>query len=95
MNYIDRPHYIGQLMRWRNRDIIKVVTGVRRCGKSTVLEMFRNELRKTGVSEEQFVVLNFEDPDIPEFKAWKEAWGYIKPLLGKGKSIYNLGEKEI
>lgn len=88
MNYIDRPYYIKQLVRWKNHDLIKVVTGVRRCGKSTVLEIFRNELRKIGISDEQFVVLNFEDPDIPEFKTWKEAWGYIKPLLRTDDCTY-------
>lgn len=88
MNYIDRPYYIGQLERWRNRDLIKVVTGVRRCGKSTVLEMFRDELRKIGVFDEQLVVFNFEDPDVPEFKTWKEAWSYIKPHLGAENFTY-------
>ena len=78
MNYIDRPYYVRQLERWRDRDVIKVVTGVRRCGKSTVLEMFRDELCKTGVSDGQMIVLNFDDPDIPEFHTWRDVWDYIK-----------------
>lgn len=81
MNYINRPYYVQQLEWWRNHDLIKVITGVRRCGKSTVLEMFRDKLRKSGISDGQMVVLNFEDPDTPEFKTWREVWDYIKPRL--------------
>ena len=64
MDYIKRPCYVQQLERWKDRDLIKVVTGVRRCGKSTVLEMFRGKLRRAGVSDNQMVALNFEDPDM-------------------------------
>jgi len=59
MNYIKRPYYVQLLERWRDRDLIKVVTGVRRCGKSTVLEMYRDKLRKSGVADRQMVALNF------------------------------------
>jgi predicted AAA+ superfamily ATPase len=52
-----------QLTRWRDRDLIKVVTGVRRCGKSTVLSLFRDQLRATGVAEEAIVTVNLEDPE--------------------------------
>ena len=50
--------------------------------------MFRDELRKIGVFDEQLVVFNFEDPDVPEFKTWKEAWSYIKPHLGAENFTY-------
>ena len=42
---IPRPDYIEQLDRWRDRDLIKVVTGVRRCGKSTLLELYAEHLQ--------------------------------------------------
>ena len=48
---IDRPTYLARLRRWRDRDVIKVVTGVRRCGKSTLLGLFSDELRAEGVPE--------------------------------------------
>ena len=88
MDYIGRPYYVQQLERWRDRDLIKVVTGVRRCGKSTVLEMFRTRLRETGVSDDQMVVLNFEDPDTPEFPTWRAVWNYIKPRLNANATTY-------
>ncbi|MBQ6339194.1 MAG: ATP-binding protein [Kiritimatiellae bacterium] len=88
MNYISRPYYLRQLGRWRDRDVIKVITGVRRCGKSTVLQMFRDELRKTGVSDGQMIVLNFDDPDTPEFPTWRDVWNYIKPRLKTNVRMY-------
>lgn len=57
---IDRPHYLEQLWRWKDRDVIKVVTGVRRCGKSTLLRLFADELRSSGVSEDQIITINLE-----------------------------------
>ncbi|MBP5510371.1 MAG: ATP-binding protein [Kiritimatiellae bacterium] len=93
MDYIARPYYVQQLERWKDRDVIKVVTGVRRCGKSTVLEMFRANLRENGIADSQMIVLNFEDPDTPDFKTWRDVWNYIKPLLNaKGRSYVFLDE---
>lgn len=88
MDYIARPNYVRQLERWRDRDVIKVVTGVRRCGKSTVLEMFRAKLCEDGIDDNQIVVLNFEDPDTPDFKTWRDVWNYIKPLLNANGRTY-------
>lgn len=58
---IDRPRYIEKLNRWRDRDLIKVITGVRRCGKSTLLRMFAYSLRNEGVSESRIIVINMEE----------------------------------
>lgn len=88
MDYIARPNYVRQLERWRDLDVIKVVTGVRRCGKSTVLEMFRVKLCEDGIDDNQIVVLNFEDPDTPDFKTWRDVWNYIKPLLNANGRTY-------
>ena len=57
---IQRPFYLDQLRRWREKDVIKVLTGIRRCGKSTLLSMFRKELRQSGVPEENIISLNLE-----------------------------------
>ena len=57
---IDRPTYLQQLERWRDRDVIKVVTGVRRCGKSTLLTLFADRLRSEGVPPERIIVINLE-----------------------------------
>lgn len=55
-----RPHYTQWLERWRDKDVIKVITGLRRCGKSTILELFRNQLQDEGVSSERILSINFE-----------------------------------
>lgn len=58
---IERKEYMNLLEKWRDKKVIKVVTGIRRCGKSSLLRMFREKLLSDGVSEEQVQNLNFED----------------------------------
>ena len=86
--FVKRPLYLARLLKWRDKALVKVVTGVRRCGKSVLLEMFREELRRQGVSPDQFVVLNFEDPDTPEYANWKAVWADVKPRLREGRMTY-------
>ncbi len=88
MDYINRAYYLNQLESWRNKDLIKVVTGMRRCGKSTILEMFRDSLLKRGILRRQLITINFEDPDTPDFTYWKQVWDYIKPQLRSKDKIY-------
>lgn len=57
---IDRPTYLEQLERWKDRDVIKVVTGVRRCGKSTLLNLFADQLEHRGIPRERIIHLNLE-----------------------------------
>ena len=57
---IPRPTYTEKLRRWQDKDIIKVVTGVRRCGKSTLLKLFADELKEKGVDDNRIIMLNLE-----------------------------------
>lgn len=57
---IARPRYMEWLSRWRDKDVVKVVTGLRSCGKSSVLTFFRRELERTGTPPENIVSINFE-----------------------------------
>lgn len=57
---IERPAYLEKLFRWKDRDVIKVVTGVRRCGKSTLLRMFADKMIDQGVAREHIITLNLE-----------------------------------
>ncbi len=62
MKLIDRPEYLAQLKKWQaSNDLVKIVTGVRRCGKSKLFELFQEHLKTTGVTEEQLVKVNLED----------------------------------
>ena len=61
MERIARPNALQFLQRWQDKQIIKVVSGLRRCGKSTLLELFKEELLSQGVQENAIQFLNFED----------------------------------
>lgn len=61
-----REEYLNKLIKLKDTKIIKVITGIRRCGKSTLLEMFREYLLQNGVQKEQITAINFEDMDYSE-----------------------------
>ena len=50
---IERSNYLDELKRWKDKDLIKVVTGIRRCGKSTLFEQFINYLKSIGINDEE------------------------------------------
>ncbi len=60
MSFIDRPAYIAKLQQWRDKGVIKVVSGIRRCGKSTLMELWKEQLVASGVAPERIVHLNLE-----------------------------------
>ena len=60
-NMVERKEYLNQLWAWKDEQIIKVVTGIRRCGKSVLLEQYQNKLLSTGIDPEQIISINFED----------------------------------
>lgn len=57
---IERKEYLEKLIVWKDKQLIKIVTGVRRCGKSMLLEIYRNYLKEHGIEEEQIISINFE-----------------------------------
>lgn len=61
MSLFPRPDYLKRLLKFRDKQLIKVITGVRCCGKSTLLELLREHLRSEGVENAQMIVINFED----------------------------------
>ena len=64
MKRLERNNYLDWLIRWKDQHIIKVVTGVRRCGKSTLFEIYQGFLRDNGVTEDQIISINFENLDF-------------------------------
>ena len=83
---IDRKNYLEELKRWKDKDLIKVITGIRRCGKSTLFEIYINYLKENGVNEEQIIKINLEDISY-DFKDYKDLYDYIDSKI-KGKKKY-------
>ena len=63
IDMIERKDYFENLKSFREKQIIKVVTGIRRCGKSTLFELYQQYLISEGVDERQIIYINFEDAD--------------------------------
>lgn len=87
-NRIERKEYLGKLIAFRDKHVIKIITGVRRCGKSTLMELFQDYLKSRGVLEEQIVAVNLEDYDFYELRDPKKLHTYIKEHLVQGKMTY-------
>jgi predicted AAA+ superfamily ATPase len=87
-NLIERKQYMQTLRNLKDQNIIKVITGVRRCGKSTLLQMFADELLQNSVEQAQIQFLNFEDPDIYTLGNWKDIYDYVKIRLLPDKMNY-------
>ena len=98
---IERKGYLSQLAMWREEEMIKVVTGVRRCGKSTLFELYMERLKAEGVTDEQIIFINLEDEDFSELLDYKKLHEYVKTRIVKSKWTYvfideiqNCGEYE-
>ncbi|GHV94526.1 ATPase [Spirochaetia bacterium] len=85
---IVRQEYLDTLIGFKDKRLIKIVTGIRRCGKSTLFELYQKWLRKHGVAREQIIAINFEDPDFEDMRDWKKLYNHIKRLLISGKMNY-------
>ena len=88
MERIERRDYLDKLIAFKDKKLIKVITGIRRCGKSTIMEIFRDWLFNNGVSPEQILYLNFEDYDNIELRSPLALHQYIKPLILSDKPTY-------
>ena len=85
---IDRPEYLRFLNDWKDKQIIKVITGIRRCGKSTLFELFREQLGKQGVSDDQIISVNFEEAENEELHDWHKMYSYITSRMLPDKTNY-------
>lgn len=88
MKLIARPEYIKWLENFKDTQLIKVITGIRRCGKSTVMKLFQDELIRSGVKAEQIVTVNLEDFDSYDLWTPEKLYAYIKERLQLGRMTY-------
>lgn len=87
MNIINRTEYLEELKKWRDKDLIKVVTGIRRCGKSTLFELFIKYLKEEGISKEHIISINLESLEY-NFSGYKELYDYVVSQIKDDKKYY-------
>lgn len=85
---VERKEYLEKLIAWKDKKLIKIVTGVRRCGKSMLLEIYQNYLKQHNVEKEQIIAINFENLDYEELTDYKKLYNYLKEHLVINKMTY-------
>lgn len=83
-----RTSYFNQLLQLRDQDLIKVVTGIRRCGKSTLLHAFKQHLVTDGVAADAICFLNFEERENAHFQSWEQVYDFIISNLSAAAKRY-------
>lgn len=85
---IKRKEYLKQLLSWKDQSIIKVLTGIRRCGKSTILKLYQEYLLNNGIDPSQIISINFEELEYEDLQNYKKLYQYIKDRLVENKMMY-------
>lgn len=85
---IKRKEYLKQLLSWKDQNIIKVLTGIRRCGKSTILKLYQEYLLNDGIDSSQIISINFEELEYEDLQDYKKLYQYIKDRLVENKMMY-------
>ncbi|WP_302286440.1 ATP-binding protein [Catenibacterium mitsuokai] len=85
---IKRKEYLKQLLSWKDQNIIKVLTGIRRCGKSTILKLYQQYLLNNGIDPSQIISINFEELEYEDLQDYKKLYQYIKDRLVENKMMY-------
>lgn len=87
---LERIEYLDILKRFKDKDLIKVITGIRRCGKSTLLQLYKNYLLSIGVQEYQIISINLEDLKYNFITDYMGLYNYINGNLNNNKKIIYL-----
>ena len=85
---IERPLYINELKSFKDKKLIKVVTGIRRCGKSTIFDLYCDYLKSQGVSEEQIIHINLEEHEFDFIEKYNQLYEYVEERMLKDKMNY-------
>ena len=85
---IERPEYLKELTKFKDKDLIKVVTGIRRCGKSTLLEMYKKHLIENGIEKNQIISINLEDLKYNFIENYMDLYNYINEQLSEDRKKY-------
>lgn len=85
---INRPEYLKKLHQFKDKNVIKVIMGIRRCGKSTIFELFQKDLLKNGITKDQIQSINFENMDFEHLLNYRALHEHIKSKLVPDKMNY-------
>ena len=85
---IQRKEYLDSLISFRDKKLIKVVTGIRRCGKSTLFELYQDYLRSDGVTNEQIISVNLEEGEYDGIETYRQLYGFVTERIIPGKKTY-------
>ena len=85
---IQRKEYLGSLISFRDKKLIKVVTGIRRCGKSTLFELFQDYLRADSITDDQIISINLEEGEYDEIETYKQLYSFVAEKLVPNKKMY-------
>lgn len=85
---IERPEYLRELISFKDKDLIKIITGIRRCGKSTLFDLYIEYLLKNGINEKQIIRLNLEDYEFNDIENYDNLYTYINSRLLNNKMNY-------
>lgn len=88
LKMIIRPSYLKKIMPYVDTPFVKILTGIRRCGKSTIMKMIMNELKNQGISEKQILYYSFDSLQYEDIKTAKELFVHLKGQLCKGEKTY-------
>lgn len=88
MELINRPAYLQQLIQNRDVDLVKIVTGIRRCGKSSLLDLFHQHLKDSGVPEENIIHMNLESLRYRKLTDYLAFYDYVSERIAKGGKTY-------
>lgn len=87
---IVRPHYMDILKTYRDVPLVKILAGIRRCGKSTILEMLHGDLKSSGVSDDHIIFARYTSEDMDEGMTDKDMYNTIKEKMTDGERYYIL-----
>ncbi len=87
---IQRTLYINKIKAFIDKPFVKVITGIRRCGKSSILLLLKDEILQRGIDEQHILLINFESFNFAEIKTGKQLYNYVKERISPGTTNYIL-----
>ena len=88
MKMLKREIYLSRIRGFYDSDLIKILVGIRRCGKSVILKQIMDEIKENGIKENHIIYINFEFVEFEDLKDYKKLKSYIKERIKDNKKYY-------